>query len=309
MAASVRMREMLKLLRKEPLYCAVVNRYADPDATSFLVNGGYQKIPNLPIDCYVVNGVGRRQSYDNDRAPFPPSPQTRDKLLYYYVMDISSLIPVLALSPEADHSVLDMCSAPGGKAFALFQFLLLGGLRGGGVALNDISYGRLKRLKTVVARCLPKEMRCSVRFTQRRGEDWAKIEQKSYDRVLVDALCSSDRHNAEEWIKKDIVYPDTKQFSNLQQKLLLAALHAVKSGGMVAYSTCTSSKNENDEVVSNTLIKAKEEEIHVEIMPTPEACLALLTMCSWTRTETGVLVLPTEIQNCGPMFTSLIQRC
>lgn len=55
MAASLRMREILKLplLRKEPVYCVVVNRYADPDATNFLISGGYQKHPSLPVDCYI----------------------------------------------------------------------------------------------------------------------------------------------------------------------------------------------------------------------------------------------------------------
>ena len=223
-------------------------------------------------------------------------------------MDISSLLPVLALSPETDHSVLDTCSAPGGKAFALLQFLLLKGVRDGGVALNDISYGRLKRLKTVIAKCLPKELRHSVRFTQRRAEDWAKIEPNSYDRVLVDVPCSSDRHNAGEWTRKGIAYPNTKQFSDLQQRVLLAALHATRSGGMVAYSTCTLSETENDKVVSNTLIKANEDGIDVEIMPTQDVCLSLLSKCCWTRTETGLLVTPTEAHNCGPTFTSVMLK-
>ena len=74
MAASLRMREILKLplLRKEPVYCVVVNRYADPDATNFLISGGYQKRPSLPVDCYILLV---------EIAPFPPSPQTRDKLV------------------------------------------------------------------------------------------------------------------------------------------------------------------------------------------------------------------------------------
>ena len=308
MAASLRVRGMLKLLRKEPLYCALVNRYANPDATDFLISRGYEKIPNLPLDCYIISKKLHPLS-QHDKAPFPPSPQTKDKLLYYYVMDVSSLIPVLALSPESDHSVLDLCSAPGGKAFALLQLLTLGRMKSGGVALNDVSYGRLKRLKDVVGKCLPKEMRNSVRFTQRRAEDWALVEENSYDRVLVDVPCSSDRHNSEEWIKKDIAYLKTKQFSDLQEKILLAALHAVKVDGRVAYSTCTLSEVENDKVVLNTLIKAKETGIGYRILPTSEVCSEVLTECSWSRTETGVLVIPTEKYNCGPMFTCLIERC
>ena len=307
MAAPLMIRGMLKLLRKEPLYCAVVNRYAEPEATDFLISRGYQKIPNLSLDCYTMPSLSHVVA--QGIHVFPPSPQTHDKLLYYYVMDVSSLIPVLSLSPEAEHSVLDLCSAPGGKAFALLQFLSLGRTKGGCVALNDSSYGRLKRLKEVVTKCLPHDKKCSVRFTQRRGEDWAKIERNSYDRVLVDVPCSSDRHKVEEWIKKDNMYPNTIAFSTLQQKILLAGLHAAKLGGIVVYSTCTLSETENDVVVLSTLTKAKEQGIELKVLPILNSCSPILMQCDWTRTEMGVLVSPTKTHNCGPMFTALIQRC
>ena len=303
------------LLSREPIYCAVVNRHANPDATNFLINGGYQKISNLPLDCY----ISPTQHHDSrsDRStlsaskPFPRSPLTKDKLLYYYIMDISSLLSVLALSPEEDHSVLDLCAAPGGKAFALLQFLSLGRSRGGAMALNDSNFKRLTRLKNVIDKCVSGKgiMPKSVRFTNRKGEKWTKSEHNSYDRVLVDVPCSSDRHKIEEWIKKDVAYPDSKLLSTVQQQILLAGLHSANVGGIVAYSTCTLSQTENDEVVCRALTRAREEGMNVEIMPTPDVCLPLLEMCHWNKTECGVLIAPTETSNCGPLFTSLIQRC
>ena len=298
------------LLSREPIYCAVVNRYADPNATNFLIDGGYQKISNLPLDCYISPTQHHSQTGALAASkPFPRSPLTKEKLLYYYIMDVSSLLPVLALSPEADHSVLDLCAAPGGKAFALLQFLSLGRSRGGGMALNDSNFKRLKRLKVVVEKCLPKVMRRSVRFTNKRGETWTKSERNTYDRVLVDVPCSSDRHKIEEWIKKDTAHPNSKQLGVLQQQLLLAAIHAARVGGIVAYSTCTLSTTENDEVVCSTLTRARDEGIDVEIIPTPDVCFPLLEMCHWSKTETGVLIAPTETFNSGPMYTCLIQRC
>lgn len=312
MAASLKV--MRKLLCREPIYCAVVNRHANPDATNFLIDGGYQKIANLPIDCYI--SPTQHHSISDDAAalmsskPFPRSPLSRDKLLYYYTMDVSSLLPVLALSPEADHSVLDLCAAPGGKAFALLQFLSLGRSRGGAMALNDSTFKRLTRLKKVVEKCISGDvMRKSVRFTNRMGESWTKSEHSSYDRVLVDVRCSSDRHRIEEWIKKDVAYPNSKPFSILQEEILLGGLYSARVGGVVAYSTCTLSKTENDEVVYSTLTRARKEGMNVEIVPTPDACLPLLELCHWSKTESGVLITPTETYNCGPMFTSLIQRC
>lgn len=311
MAASS-LKVMRKLLGREAIYCAVVNRHANPDATNFLLDGGYQKLPNLPLDCYIslTQHHSRSDGALTTSKPFPRSPLTKDEQLYYYSMDVSSLLPVLALSPEADHSVLDLCAAPGGKAFALLQFLSLGRSRGGAIALNDSNFKRLKRLERVIEKCLPgKVMRKSVRFTNRMGEKWTKSEPDSYDRVLVDVPCSSDKHKIEEWIKKDAAYPNSKQLSILQQQILLAGLHAARVGGIVAYSTCTLSKTENDEVVCSALTRAREDGIAVEIMPTPDVCLPLLEMCQWSKTESGVLIAPTETCNCGPMYTSLIQRC
>ena len=43
------------------------------------------------------------------------------KLLYYYAMDVASLYPVLALDLQAGDTVLDMCAAPGGKAFCILR--------------------------------------------------------------------------------------------------------------------------------------------------------------------------------------------
>ena len=303
-----------KLLVREPIYCAVVNRHANPDATNFLIDGGYQKIASVPLDCYISPTQHHSKSdgavLPATSKPFPRSPLTKDKLLHYYTMDVSSLLPVLALSPEADHSVLDLCAAPGGKAFALLQFLSLGKSRGGAMALNDSNFKRWTRLRKVIEKCVPGEvMKKSVRFTNRKGEKWTRSECSSYDRVLVDVPCSSDRHKVEEWIKKDVAHPNSEPLSILQQQLLLAGLHSARIGGIVAYSTCTVSEIENDEVVFSALRRAKEEGLNVEIMPTPDVCSPLLEMCHWSETESGVLITPTETHNCGPMFTSLIQRC
>lgn len=55
---------------------------------------------------------------------FPPSGvDPTSGLLNYYLMDASSLLPVIALDIQSHHTVLDMCAAPGGKALAMLESL------------------------------------------------------------------------------------------------------------------------------------------------------------------------------------------
>lgn len=283
------------LLNQRPRYCAVVNRFSEPEASAYLSSLGCTLVSGLPLTCFTM---------ESPKMALPPSPQTKDNLLYYYLMDIASLFPVLGLRPTPLSSVLDMCAAPGGKAFALMQILAVQRSRqGASLALNDSSQTRLNRLKDVVlSKCLPRGQTHSVRFTKRRAEEWGSIEANEYDCVLVDAPCSSDRHHSEDWLRKDKPYPRTKSFSSLQAKLLLAGLLAARPGGSVVYSTCTLSSMENDGVVRTVLDIAK----NFGLTPTPvldqSVYQPLKHICTCVTTEYGLLVTPSAHSNCGPMF-------
>ncbi len=75
-----------------------------------------------------------------------------------------------------------------------------------------------------------------------------------FDRILVDAPCSSDRHllhapdQLAMWVEAD-----TKEQAKRQQSLLVNAIRALKIGGRVVYSTCSLSPYENDGVVYNAI--------------------------------------------------------
>ena len=194
-----------------------------------------------------------------------------------------------------------MCAAPGGKAFALIQMLSLQCSRqGGSLALNDSSQSRLNRLKDVVlSKCLPRGLKHSVRFTQRRGEEWRTIEEQEYDCVMIDAPCSSDRHHINEWLRKGRAYPHTESLSLLQEKLLLAGLYAAKPGGVVVYSTCTLADSENDQVVSRV---SRRSSFNATPVLDTSMYKPLERLCDYVTTDYGVLVKPSKQLNCGPMF-------
>ena len=291
---------MLKLLKVPPVYCAVVNRYAEPEASRYLRNLNCRDIEGLPFACYSNCCTPCSAS---SPPPFPPSPQSKDKLLYYYAMDMASLYPVLALGVCASDTVLDMCAAPGGKAFAMLQLLSWEG--GAALAMNDASSSRVKRLQQVVRQCMGRGVKYSVRVTRQRGELLGEMEPNEYDRILVDAPCSSDRHNIREWIRKRNYWPSSAEFAKVQQGLVLSALHAAKPGSTVVYSTCTMSPVENDGVIASALESAQKLGYQVDVVAAPlNKVLEGNLFGTVQMTDYGKLIIPSQTLNIGPMYIS-----
>jgi 16S rRNA C967 or C1407 C5-methylase (RsmB/RsmF family) len=87
----------------------------------------------------------------------------------------------------------------------------------------------------------------------------------TYDKILLDAPCSSERHVLHQLHKQDSasnLHKDLLNWSpsssdkiakNLQLKMLINAVNALKFGGSLVYSTCSLSPSENDGVVENML--------------------------------------------------------
>ena len=281
------------LLGRNRIHCAVLNKHAGEQAREYLQDRvGAKVLEAVPFPAYVHSST------------FPPSPQTPKGLLYYYTMDIASLLPVCKLCVKKDSTVLDMCAAPGGKSFAILQLL---SLASGGLALNEPSHSRMARLKSVIRKCLPQEQLHAIRFTRGRGENWGRAEPDEFDRVLVDAPCSSDRHKIAE--RGTDLYKHSERYAVLQEKLLLNALLAGKDHARTVYSTCTLSDRENDRVVANVLSRTAVtpglERVQVlRCNPLPE----LEDYCSQERTDLGLLVTPTENRNAGPMYVAVLEK-
>ena len=76
----------------------------------------------------------------------PPQIDTEHSKLAYYLMDLSSLMPVLALDVQSSDFILDMCAAPGGKSLAIAMQML----ENGQLVSNELNPGRKKRLFKVL---------------------------------------------------------------------------------------------------------------------------------------------------------------
>lgn len=169
---------------------------------------------------------------------------------WLYAMNPSSLFPVLALGLKAGDSVLDASAAPGGKTLAMVNSL---SPSHPDILANDVSFPRFKRLKTVLklygypdipALCHPIQ---ALQY---------KLQPASFDKILLDAPCSSEKHvfNSKKHLK--IWRPNRSlNLSHLQSLLLESLIPLLKPQGHLVYSTCSINPQENQDVINTILSK------------------------------------------------------
>ena len=156
---------------------------------------------------------------------------------------------------------------------------------------------------------------CNVTATNWNGVLFGTEEYGTFDKVLVDAPCSSERHV----IQKDFQYggwsiKKMKQNASIQVQLLLSALKSVKPGGIVVYSTCSISPLENEQIVDTVLLLCKQHDIIAcsdQNSTTMDATINRFpvdTFFCYENIEQGILVLPTEKCNWGPMYFCRLYR-
>ncbi len=167
-----------------------------------------------------------------------------------YQQSLASMLAVAALDPQPGERVLDLCAAPGSKTSQIAARMKNTGL----VTAVEPIRGRYYKLRSVcgLLECRNVEFKCmdGRRFEARGG---------LYDRVLVDAPCSSEgRFRADE--PKTFAYWSARKIKEMVKKqrgLLLHAGRQLKPGGTLVYSTCTFAPEENEGVVDWFLRKAE----------------------------------------------------
>ena len=160
------------------------------------------------------------------------------------VQDEGSQLVALALAAAEldgpDRRWLDLCAGPGGKA------ALLGALADGRDA-ELLAVERQPHRARLVARALGRT--AGVVVADGTVPGWAPT---SFDRVLVDVPCSGlgalRRRPEARWRRRP---DDVMALRPLQERLLDAALAAVRPGGLVGYVTCSPHLAETREVVAS----------------------------------------------------------
>ncbi len=163
---------------------------------------------------------------------------------YFHVQDIASQIACLALSPSENDTVLDLCSAPGGKSFTLAEMMNSKGR----VLASDIYEKRVDLIRDGAQRLRLNNITAVTADASVHDDKF-----NGADKVLCDVPCSGTGVIRK---KPEIRYKKADEFSKLpelQYKILQNGASYLKPGGELVYSTCTLNRSENDDVIDKFL--------------------------------------------------------
>jgi len=215
----------------------------------------------------------------------------------HYVMDQASIRAAEALHVLPGDQVLDLCAAPGGKTLVLLEKLQGKGL----LIANEWSRDRRGRLTKVIEEHVPEEFKKNIQVTGYDGNQFGLKRPDTFDRVLLDSPCSSERHLLlEDPEMKDWKISRTKQLMQRQYSLLCSALLSLKPGGTLVYSTCSISNLENDGVIER-LLKKKEGSVALDLDHPDFQDLE--------RSKFGFQIFPDRAQGAGPIYFSRLKKC
>ena len=168
------------------------------------------------------------------------------------IQDESSMLVAPSLQIEKDNHVLDACAAPGGKTVHMATFLEEAA--GGKVTALDIYEHKIKLIEENAER-MQVDTLVETHLLDARDVSTA-FPDNTFDRILIDAPCSGLGLLRR---KPDIKYSKKKEdFLNLQEiqlEILESVVTKVKEWGIITYSTCTITSEENQEVIEKFLKK------------------------------------------------------
>jgi 16S rRNA C967 or C1407 C5-methylase (RsmB/RsmF family)/NOL1/NOP2/fmu family ribosome biogenesis protein len=163
----------------------------------------------------------------------------------YYVQEASSMFLEQAFTHLVDQTqpikVLDLSAAPGGKSTHIQSLIGKGSL----LVSNEVIRSRAN----ILTDNLVKWGSDNVCVTNNDPRDFSRLEAY-FDVIVVDAPCSGsglfrrDAEAIEEWSEKNV-----ELCSQRQQRILADVLPALKRNGILIYSTCSYSPEEDEEIV------------------------------------------------------------
>ncbi len=168
------------------------------------------------------------------------------KLGLFHIQNCSCQLCCFVLNPKENESILDICSAPGGKTFTISQLMK----NTGNICALDLHKHRVKLVKNGAFRLglsniTAKEMDASKPMG---------FPKNLFDKILCDVPCSGlgvINNKPDIMLKQE---NSIDELPSLQRKLLENASIHLKIGGTLVYSTCTLNPKENEDII-NSFIK------------------------------------------------------
>jgi 16S rRNA C967 or C1407 C5-methylase (RsmB/RsmF family) len=245
------------------------------------------KLPDHPLQ---VSGL----SFEHElRQEFPQPELTEAGYMNYFLMDAASILPVEALDLHPGDKVVNLCAAPGGKSFLCALKLKNQGM----LVSNDRSAARRARITRIFNDYFPKTEQKNHKVTGQDATKWSLYEKSVYDKVLLDAPCSSERLILEDSKELSMwAAGRTKAIAVSQFAMLASSLDIVKVGGTIVYSTSALSQLENDDIIRKLHLKRPHrfEVLHREFP-------------FGAPTEYGWQILPDD-SGWGPFYLSMVRR-
>lgn len=153
-----------------------------------------------------------------------------------FVQDESSMLAGVLAGIKNGDKVIDICAAPGGKS-------MNAALLGGSVDARDVSEMKIEKIRENLTRTKIKGVTVSVAD----GRVFDEAMEQTADVVIADVPCSGLGTIGK---KADIKYrlkaEDIESLVSLQREILANAWRYVRPGGILIYSTCTVSRQENE---------------------------------------------------------------
>lgn len=228
-----------------------------------------------------------------------------------YFLDSASVLAALCLPLENATDLLDLCAAPGGKTLVLASRMNPEAK----LSSNERSPERKHRLSTVVQTCLPPEISERVITSCSDGATWCTRQSECFDRILLDAPCSSERH-----VIADPKYLNTwspsriKTVATEQWALLSSAYRLLRPEGILLYSTCALCPQENDGMIERLYKKYNKDGSAFSLLePKPDlsevsSFAPALLLPGFEKTNYGYMIMPDKQNGAGPIFFSIIKK-
>ena len=197
-------------------------------------------------------------AYLYDKNVYPLGKHLYHELGYYYLQEPSAMIVSSLIDFKENDLVLDLCAAPGGKSIQASLKMNGKGL----IISNDISTSRAFLISNNAERLGLR----NLLITNNDFEEIYKRYENTFDKIILDAPCSgSGMFRKNDLMKEDWSINKVMKFSEIQKRLIEIAFFMLKPGGLLSYSTCSYSKEEDEDVISYLLNKYEAEVIPLSI--------------------------------------------
>ena len=162
----------------------------------------------------------------------------------FYAQSLPSMVVAHVLEPSEEELIIDMAAAPGGKTSHIAQLME----NRGEIIAMDKSRNRLRKMEEELRRLGVKNVKL-IRMDARKLPELG-VEA---DKILLDAPCTALGIRPKLWESR--TPKDIEATARYQRAFIWAAMKSLRKGGVLVYSTCTLSLEENEANVRYMLEK------------------------------------------------------